>query len=136
MDISKKLNLGTLIFVAPVMVFVFVFIFINFYSDNTSVIAKNENTIEGRSMEPTLVDGQKVNLDIYKELTIGDVIIFKCFSKCDRDGVEIVLVKRLIEINEQGCYWIEGDNKNHSYDSRNYGWLCSEDVFIGGVVML
>lgn len=32
------------------------------------------------------------------------------------------LLKRIIKV-ENGSYWVEGDNKKDSYDSRRFGWV-------------
>lgn len=76
------------------------------------------------SMEPTLEKGSYiVGLRIYDELEVGDIVIFR------HDGR--LLVKRIaamggmqVEYNgasltvPEDCYYVLGDNAEHSYDSR------------------
>lgn len=85
-------------------------------------------SISGKSMEPTYQDGDKVFTEVYSEPEIGDVIVFDCLSKCSRNGDDRILVKRLTNIDENGCYWVRGDNTDDSFDSRNFGYLCGDDI--------
>jgi len=91
--------------------------------------------VEGRSMEPAYHDGQNVIVNFLKKNpTVGDVVVFDCFSKC-HNGDEQTLIKRVVTISESGDFWVEGDNKDYSYDSRKYGWLSPDDIKIIGVVV-
>lgn len=92
-------------------------------------------SVSGESMEPTFHNGDRLFSNFFDTPEINDVIIFDCLSKCTNDGNLITLIKRLDKINDQGCYWVEGDNKNHSFDSRNYGWLCPSDIAFARVVI-
>ncbi len=95
----------------------------------------------GSSMEPTLHDGDvSISYSSHHSPKVGDIISFYCpecdrknkISTCDKDGCSEQnrsnLTKRLIRIDDKGCYWVEGDNKKHSWDSRNFGWLCPSDI--------
>lgn len=96
-----------------------------------------EGKISGQSMAPTLNDGERIWLNIYSEPQIGDIISFRCFTeKCHggRASESDFVIKRIIKI-ENGNYWIEGDNKEHSWDSRNFGWLSTKDMHIEGIVI-
>ncbi len=88
---------------------------------------------EGASMEPTILDGEEIITDPNKKPEINDIIVFRC-EKCKigLDDIDI-LTKRLIKENREGCYWVEGDDKARSYDSRDFGWLCSSEIEFLGV---
>ncbi|GEM_PF-1633514 len=90
---------------------------------------------KGASMEPTILDGEEIVTDPNQKPEINDIIVFKC-EKCKigQDDIDI-LTKRLLKINKEGCYWVEGDNKVKSYDSRDFDWLCQADIeFLGTVI--
>lgn len=74
-------------------------------------------TIHGNSMYPTLKEGQfvVVNKLVYriKEPQEKEIVILK-----NDLGV---MVKRIIRKVGDGQYWVEGDNKAESTDSREYG---------------
>jgi hypothetical protein len=112
------------------------FAFTDWYRDNNS---RWTTTAEGPSMYPTIKSGQPFELDRYNIPKEGDIISFSCFSKCNREDFktasgEMILTKRLIKINDD-CYWVEGDNKEESFDSRDFGWICkNQDIRVNGVV--
>ena len=96
---------------------------------------------KGQSMEPTIEDNGVFLVDKrqsrLKRLKKNDVII--ATSPVDRD---VLICKRVVHVDgetfqlgysgddytiPQNQVWVEGDNKNFSYDSRNHGpidkWL-------------
>lgn len=84
----------------------------------------------GLSMYPTFDDGSIIltervdNLDIEE----GEVYVFK---RPTADGKTLRVIKRVHDIHfEDGkmlCYLL-GDNPSMSYDSREYGYINSEEV--------
>jgi hypothetical protein len=84
--------------------------------------------VSGKSMEPTLYDGDTLILNFFSTPKVDDIVVFDCFSKCNSTGKLEVLTKRIIKIDENGCYWVEGDNKDFSRDSRTFGNLCPSDI--------
>lgn len=87
---------------------------------------------EGSSMEPTLFHGDTLIVDPRALPQENDLIVFNC-KTCEKNNEEI-MTKRLYEINSEGCYWLLGDNRENSFDSKDYGWLCEDDIEYHGVV--
>lgn len=84
----------------------------------------------GDSMYPTYKDGEILigyRTFLKSHLKIGDVIIFKCPT----DGRTVV--KRIADISTQVdgediLFYCLGDNSEHSYDSRSYGYFSSRNL--------
>ena len=87
--------------------------------------------VPSESMEPTLERGSYIiGCRIYSSLETGDIIIFR------HDGK--LLVKRIAAVGDdtveqngtsmtvpEGCYYVLGDNVEHSYDSSCLKFLIS-----------
>jgi len=85
--------------------------------------------ISGHSMEPTIKNGSVVVISnilfMFKTPKEKDIIAFKNKDK--------VFIKRISKINN-GKYFLEGDNKNDSLDSRKIGLIEGKDI-IGKVIL-
>ncbi len=85
--------------------------------------------ISGHSMEPTIQDNQMVFVSRLPFLLfkprIGDIIAFR--------NKDQVFIKRIIKINSEK-YFIAGDNKKDSFDSRRLGWIDKKQI-LGKVII-
>jgi nickel-type superoxide dismutase maturation protease len=86
--------------------------------------------IIGHSMEPQIEDGQSVLVSSipywFKKPQINDIVAVNA------DNGSKILIKRITKI-QNGNYFIEGDNKEDSLDSRKFG-VISKDKIIGEVI--
>lgn len=82
-------------------------------------------------MSPTLSDGDVVLIDRiaywFGSPAIGDIVALKD----PRDGK--VLIKRILQKDRAG-YFVQGDNKNYSTDSRVFGMI-EKDKIVGKVIV-
>ena len=78
-------------------------------------------------MEPTLSEGDVVLISslpyIFKNPKVGDVIILKR---------QKYIIKRIIK-EDRGKFFVEGDNKKESTDSKNFGWISRKEI-LGKVI--
>lgn len=80
--------------------------------------------IIGDSMYPIFTNGETVigkRISQTKALSIGLIYVYKhplSFTEEKR-----YVVKRLMNIDEHGKLFFEGDNTDFSYDSRHYGYV-------------
>ncbi len=107
------------------------------YSDNPEVEREEDRmAISGNSMFPTLKNGDLVHF-AKEDPSVGEIVIFTCLSpRCLPEPDEVPgprLVKRLNKI-ENDCYTFLGDNPEESFDSRDFGQLCNEELIIEGIV--
>lgn len=85
--------------------------------------SRHKYICEGKSMNPTLKDGEVVLVDCQAEIEVGDIVVAKHpFEK------NVELVKRVERINEQGNYFLIGDNLEDSNDSRHFGAVSREYI--------
>lgn len=84
--------------------------------------------VVGHSMEPTIKNGAIVVVSsipyLFTSPKEGDIILFTTVGK--------MFVKR-IKKAESGKYFLEGDNKSDSLDSRKMGWIDRNDI-IGKII--
>ncbi len=85
--------------------------------------SRHQYVCEGKSMYPTLRDGEKVLVDRAAKIKAGDIIVA-------RHPIEQTseIVKRVKEINERGNYFLVGDNLEDSNDSRHFGAVTKEYI--------
>lgn len=77
---------------------------------------RNRYRVENNSMLPTLKSGDQVVIKKSSKLKNGDIVVaYHPFKK----SVEII--KRIKEIDENGNYFLIGDNSEESTDSRTFG---------------
>ncbi|MEK7160284.1 MAG: S26 family signal peptidase [Patescibacteria group bacterium] len=85
--------------------------------------------IQGHSMEPKIKDTDVVLVSfipfLFKNPAVGDIVAF------NNKGKQI-LIKRIKKI-ENGRYYVRGDNKDDSLDSRNIGFI-SKSRILGQVI--
>ena len=78
---------------------------------------------EGKSMNPTLKDGEVVLVDREAKIEVGDIVIAKHPFEQNSE-----VVKRIERINERGDYFLVGDNLEESSDSRHFGAVAREYI--------
>ena len=79
--------------------------------------------VEGDTMLPSLKNGDGDLIDPDAEIAAGDIIIAKHpFKK------SVIILKRLAEIDENGNYFLVGDNPSESTDSRTFGAISAKHI--------
>ena len=81
--------------------------------------------VVGDSMMPTLCADQLVFVRPYffwEKVKIGDIVV-----SCDPRNLQRKIVKRVIKCDNQG-YFLAGDNKSASTDSRHFGAVQRENI--------
>ncbi len=85
--------------------------------------SRHKYICEGKSMNPTLKDGETVLVDRAAKIEIGDIVIAKHPVEQNSE-----IVKRVERINERGDYFLIGDNLEDSNDSRHFGAVTREYI--------
>jgi nickel-type superoxide dismutase maturation protease len=85
--------------------------------------SRHKYVCEGKSMNPTLKDGETVLVDREVKVDVGDIVVA-------RHPVEQTseIVKRIERITERGHYYLVGDNLEDSNDSRHFGAVTREYI--------
>ena len=85
--------------------------------------------VSGESMVPTYRHNQWLLIDKvsykFRDPKENEIVVFR-FEQTE-------LVKRVIKVTPEGKYWVEGDNKEASTDSREFGAIPKE-VIVGKVI--
>jgi nickel-type superoxide dismutase maturation protease len=77
----------------------------------------------GKSMMPTIGDGEAVLVDRAAKIEVGDIVVAKHPVEQRSE-----IVKRIERINERGHYFLVGDNREDSNDSRHFGAVTREYI--------
>ena len=85
--------------------------------------SRHKYICEGKSMNPTLKDGEVVLVDRAAKIEVGDIVVA-------RHPIEqrSEIVKRIERITERGHYFLVGDNTEDSNDSRHFGAVTREYI--------
>jgi len=92
--------------------------------------------VPSMSMYPTLKPGQFILVDtwlyINEPIRLGDVVVFKQKKASGRQQTSW-LVKRIAnwpegEIEQNGLFYVLGDNSSASHDSRRFGGIKQESI--------
>lgn len=83
----------------------------------------------GHSMEPHIKNNSMVLVSgipyIFKSPKVNDIVVF-------RDNGRKIMIKRIMD-NNKNKYFVEGDNKNDSLDSRKFGSISRKQI-VGQVI--
>lgn len=83
--------------------------------------------VSGVSMYPTLKNNQFIIFNTLQDYKVGDIVVVDSSSFLP----EKYIVKRIIDISDEGVF-LQGDNTEFSYDSRNFGYI-PKDCILGVV---
>lgn len=85
--------------------------------------SRHKYVCEGKSMNPTLQDGEVVLVDRESKIEVGDIVVAKHPVEQYSE-----VVKRVAQITGSGNYFLVGDNLEDSIDSRHYGAVTREYI--------
>ena len=82
----------------------------------------------GRSMDPTIKNNQLILASsipfCFRKPKVGEVVVLKKNK---------FIIKRITRINKDR-FFVEGDNKKESTDSRNFGWISKSEI-VGKMIL-
>ena len=86
--------------------------------------------------EEYILDSNHRIYTILEKCDIGEICSFVCQSnKCLTSEKDSRDAFKMLKDKKDDCYWFEGNaDKNTSFDSRWYGWLCGDEIKITGVI--
>jgi nickel-type superoxide dismutase maturation protease len=85
--------------------------------------SRHKYICEGKSMNPTLKDGEVVLVDRAAKIEVGDIVVAKHPIEQTSE-----IIKRVEQINKHGHYFLVGDNLEDSNDSRHFGAVTKEYI--------
>jgi len=85
--------------------------------------SRHKYICEGKSMNPTLRDGEVVLVDRTARIEVGDIVVARHPLEQNSE-----VVKRVVRVNERGHYFLVGDNLEDSADSRHYGAVARQYI--------
>ena len=91
--------------------------------------------VRGDSMSPNFNDGDWLLFRLLpakskSDKLVGKVVLIQRQSQCGTDFLQVKRVIRVDETNKSNetKFWVEGDNREKSTDSRSWGALDSSEV--------
>ena len=85
--------------------------------------SRHKYVCEGKSMNPTLRDGETVLVDRAAKIEVGDIVVARHPIEQQSE-----VVKRIERITDRGHYFLVGDNVEDSNDSRHFGAVTREYI--------
>lgn len=86
------------------------------------VLGLTKVRIVGPSMEPEIRNGDTYIAATGLRPRVGGVVVLR-----HPDRPNLLTVKRVVREESEG-WWVEGDNPEHSTDSRQFGLVSSDDI--------
>lgn len=78
--------------------------------------------VRGHSMEPSAKEGDFVFVwKLFFRPKEGDMVVFL------KPASQELFLKRVARVGRSAC-WLEGDNKQDSKDSRQFGWVPKQAI--------